>query len=211
MKISWSRILPLLAAAILILCGWLGGPQNSADFTIVAEAAKLRSHNPLWTAAPALLTQIGSAYFLMPLSVVVVVFLFFTGRRRHALLLFLTVAGERLLLDGLKILVERPRPEFDEHPVFTHSFSFPSGHAANTMTVFVAIALFAMPERYRRWTIPTAVSLAAAVAATRPWLGVHWPTDIVGGWMLAALSIASALWAQQQFKLTDPAPSRKAA
>jgi undecaprenyl-diphosphatase len=103
----------------------------------------------------------------------------------------------------LKILIERPRPELDEHVVMTHSFSFPSGHAANTMTVFVAITLFALPKRHRFWSIPVAIALAASVAATRPWLGVHWPSDIVGGWMLAVLSISAALWAQQRFNLKD--------
>lgn len=205
------RVLPLFAALLLLIAGWAGGPQNPADLAIVTEAAKLRSHDPLWTTAPALLTQLGSAYVLMPLSASVIALLYFVGRRRSALLLFLTVAGERLLLDAMKILVERPRPELDEHPVFTHSFSFPSGHAANTMTVFVAIALFAFPERHRRWSLPTAITLAALVAATRPWLGVHWPTDIIGGWMLAALSISAALWVRQRFNLRDPAPSRKGA
>ena len=208
MKVSWSRVLPLMAIFVMILAGWTGGPQNGADFAIVAEAVKLRSHDPLWTTAPAILTQLGGVYFLLPLSGAVIALLFYTGRRRSALLLFLTVAGERLMLDGLKILVERPRPEIDSHPVFTHSFSFPSGHAANTMTVFVAIALFALPERHRWWALPTAILLAALVAATRPWLGVHWPTDIIGGWMLAALSISAALWAQQRFSLTDLGPSQ---
>ena len=211
MKIWLYRILPTLSVLLLILMGVVGGPQNVADFAIVAEATKLRSHDPFWTTGPALLTQLGGVYFLMPLGGVVIAFLYFAGRRRSALLLFLTIAVERLLLDGIKILVERPRPELQEHPVFTHSFSFPSGHAANTMTVFVAIALFALPERHRRWSIPTAIFLAALIGATRPWLGVHWPTDIVGGWMLAALSIAAALWAQKRFNLTDRSPSGKEA
>lgn len=206
-----SRLFPLVAAILLVLCGWVGGPQNPEDLAIVAEAAKLRSHDPLWTTAPAILTQLGSVYFLMPVSAAVVILLYLVGRRRPALLLFATVAGERLLLDGIKLLVERPRPELEEHVVVTHSFSFPSGHAANTMTVFVAIALFALPERYRRLSVPLAIALAAVVASTRPWLGVHWPTDIVGGWMLAALSIWAALWAQQRFRLTDSQSSRKAA
>lgn len=201
------KVLPLFAALLLLIAGWVGGPQNAADFAIVAKAAKLRSHDPIWTTAPSLLTQLGSAYVLMPLSALVIALLYFAGRRRSALLLFLTVAGERLLLDALKILVERPRPEIDEHPVFTHSFSFPSGHAANTMTVFVAIALFALPERHRLWSLSAAIVLAALVAATRPWLGVHWPTDIIGGWMLAALSISAALWARQRFNLREPALS----
>lgn len=206
-----SFLMPVLALLILFLCGWIGGPQNSFDLGTVAQAVKLRSHDPLLTTAPALLTQLGNAYALLPLSGIIIVLLYAVGRRRSALLIFLTVAGERLLLDGLKILVQRPRPELDSHPVLTHSFSFPSGHAANTMTVFVAIALFALPERHRRWTVPVAIALAAVIGATRPWLGVHWPTDIVGGWMLAYLSIAAALWAERHFDLRDKKPAPTAA
>lgn len=196
-------LFPILGLLILFLCGWFGGPQNPSDVATVAEAVKLRSHEPLLTTAPAILTHLGNAYVLLPLSGVIVVILYAVGQRRSASLIFLTVAGERLLLDGMKILVQRPRPELDSHPVLTHSFSFPSGHAANTMTVFVAIALFALPKRHRRWTVPVAIVLAAVIGATRPWLGVHWPTDIVGGWMLAYLSIAAALWAERNFSLKD--------
>jgi len=203
MRRPWPQLLPIVAAFFLILAGWGGGPHNSYDLALVAEAVKLRAHEPLLTTIPAALTQLGSAYFLLPLSGVVIVLLYFLGRRNSALLIFLTVAGERLLLDGLKIVIQRPRPELEAHPVFTHSFSFPSGHAANTMTVFVAIALFALPPRSRWWALPTAIFFAALIAATRPWLGVHWPSDIFGGWMLAALSISAALWAAERFNLGD--------
>ena len=210
MKRPWPQFIPPLAALVLILAGWAGGPLNTYDLGIVAEAVKLRAHEPLLTTVPAVLTQIGAAYVLLPLAGVMIVLLYAVGRRRSALLLFLTVAGERLLLDGLKILIQRPRPELDAHPVLTHSFSFPSGHAANTMTVFVAIALFALPERYRSWTVPLAIALAALIGATRPWLGVHWPSDIIGGWMLAALSISAALWAEDRFDLKERSARTKA-
>ncbi len=203
-------IVLLITILVFILVGWSGGPQNEVDFALVAEAVKIRSREEWMTEVPMLITHVGGAYVLLPLTGAVVVLLYAIGRRRSALLLFLTVAGERLLLDGFKILIQRPRPELEGHPVLTHSFSFPSGHAANTMTVFVAIALFAAPREHRRWSIPLAITLAALVGATRPWLGVHWPSDVVGGWTLAALSIAAALWAEQAFRLSDP-PSRTGA
>ena len=132
-----------------------------------------------------------------------IIALIVTGRRRSAALLFVVVAGERLLLDGFKILLGRERPEIALHPVETHSFSFPSGHAANTMTVLVAMALFALPQRHRRWSVPLAIVLAALVGLTRPWLGVHWPSDVLGGWMLAALVIFAALWADERWKISE--------
>ena len=196
-------LLPLLAAAILLIAAWTGGPQNDVDFLVVAESVKLRQSHPLLTELPAWLSLIGNAFVLLPASLLVVISLVVMGRRRAAALLFVVVAGERLLLDGFKILLGRERPEIALHPVETHSFSFPSGHAANTMTVLVAMALFALPRRHREWSVPTAVGLAALVGLTRPWLGVHWPSDVLGGWMLAALVIFAALWADERWKITE--------
>ena len=198
-------LLALLAAAVLFIAFWTGGPQNDVDFLIVAEAVKLRQAHPLLTEAPAWLSLLGNAFVLLPLSALVVLVLFFTGRRGAAGLLFAVVVGERLLLDGLKILIGRERPEIMLHPVETHSFSFPSGHAANTMTVLVALALFALPRRHRRWSVPAAIALAAAVGFTRPWLGVHWPSDVLAGWMLAALVLFAAWSADERWKLSAPA------
>ena len=203
MSRSYVALLPLLAAIVMFIAAWTGGPQNDVDFLVVAESVKLRQAHPLLTELPAWLSLIGNALVLLPLSAMVVVALLVTGRRHAAALLFVVVAGERLLLDGLKILLGRERPEIALHPVETHSFSFPSGHAANTMTVLVAIALFALPRRHRGWSVPAAIVLAAAVGLTRPWLGVHWPSDVLGGWMLAALVLFAALWADERWKISE--------
>ncbi|WP_118856991.1 phosphatase PAP2 family protein [Sphingomonas mesophila] len=200
----YVMLLPLLAAAVLILAAWVGGPQNAVDFAIVAESVKLRQANPLLTELPAWLSLLGNAIVLLPLSALVALALALIRRWRPALLLTVIVAGERLLLDGIKLLLGRARPDIAVHPVDTHSFSFPSGHAANTMTVLVAIALFALPARHRHWSVPLAVALAAAVGLTRPWLGVHWPSDVLGGWMLAALVLFAACWADRRWRISDP-------
>ena len=203
MSRTYVLLLPLLAAIVLFIAAWTGGPQNDVDFQVVAESVKLRQAHPMLTELPAWLSLIGNAFVLLPASALVVILLVVIGRRRSAALLFVVIAGERLLLDGLKILLGRERPEIALHPVETHSFSFPSGHAANTMTVLVAIAVFALPRRYRGWSVPLAIALAALVGLTRPWLGVHWPSDVLGGWMLAALVIFFALWADERWKITE--------
>jgi len=71
--------------------------------------------------------------------------------------------------------------------VMVSSSSYPSGHAANSMTAFVALALLAVPARHRRLALAMAIPLAIAVGLSRPFLGVHWPSDTIGGWTLAAM------------------------
>lgn len=203
-------LLPLFGAIVLFIAAWTGGPQNDVDLRVVAEAVKLREGHPLLTELPAWLSLLGNAFILLPASALIVALLIVMGRRHAAALLFVIVAGERLLLDGLKILLGRERPDLAIHPVDTHSFSFPSGHAANTMTVLVAIALFALPRRHRGWSVPAAIGLAALVGLTRPWLGVHWPSDVLGGWMLAALVIFAAIWADERWQLSERGARKEA-
>ena len=202
MRRAYLLLLPLMAAIVMLIAAWTGGPQNDVDFGVVAEAVKARQADPLLTELPAWLSLMGNAIILLPATALVIILLIVGGRRRSAALLFVVVALERVLLDGMKILLGRERPEIALHPVETHSFSFPSGHAANTMTVLVAMALFALPKHHRRWSVPLAITLAALVGLTRPWLGVHWPSDVLGGWMLAALVIFAALWADDRWKIT---------
>ena len=203
-------LLPLFGAIVLFIAAWTGGPQNDVDLRVVAEAVKLREGHPLLTELPAWLSLLGNAFILLPASALIVALLIVMGRRHAAALLFVIVAGERLLRDGLKILLGRERPDLAIHPVDTHSFSFPSGHAANTMTVLVAIALFALPRRHRGWSVPAAIGLAALVGLTRPWLGVHWPSDVLGGWMLAALVIFAAIWADERWQLSERGARKEA-
>ena len=210
MSRAYVLLLPLLAALVMFVAAWTGGPQNDVDFLVVAEAVKLRQSHPILTELPAWISLVGNAFILLPASALILIWLFVAGRRRAAGLLFVIIAGERLLLDGIKILLGRERPDIALHPVETHSFSFPSGHAANTMTVFVALALFALPRRHRAWSVPLAIGLAAVVGLTRPWLGVHWPSDVLGGWMLAALVIFAALWADERWKISESGARTKA-
>jgi undecaprenyl-diphosphatase len=103
------------------------------------------------------------------------------------------VVIERIALDGLKLLIDRTRPSFDLHPVLTHSSSFPSGHSGNTMAIFLTVALVAAPRQYRLAAVVSALLASLIVGVTRPFLGVHWPSDVVGGWALGA-GIAIIAW-----------------
>lgn len=113
--------------------------------------------------------------------------LLFLRLRREAVLLAATVAGGWIVNSLVKAAVGRPRPLIVPHLTEAGGQSFPSGHSFNSAVVYIAIALaFAAmsPRRSVRWTlIASAVALSLAVAFTRVWLGVHFPTDVAAGWL----------------------------
>ena len=86
------------------------------------------------------------------------------------------------LTDTVKALFARPRPAIYPYIGEFSNYSFPSGHASNTMALLLATGLLA---RSRTLTM-VGVTLAVAVGVTRTMLDVHWPTDVIGGWLIGA-------------------------
>jgi undecaprenyl-diphosphatase len=200
-----SRPVPLLFLLLLFLAaGVVGGPGMPLDVATVHWLADIRHAHPQITSLAVILTQLGSVYATLGLGLLASAALAGLGSRRRALLLALTVILERLTVDGLKLVVGRPRPDFDLHPVATSSSSFPSGHSANSMAVYVAIALIAMPGQWRRPAMVAALSLSLAIGITRIFLGVHWPSDVIGGWALGLLVVALALVAGRRSGAIEP-------
>jgi undecaprenyl-diphosphatase len=100
------------------------------------------------------------------------------GRRRPALWLVIVVAGGELLNTILKHIFAAPRPDLLPHLDVVHSYSFPSGHAAETMILFGALASIVA----RCWAWGLAGVMVVLVGISRVWLGVHWPSDVTAGW-----------------------------
>lgn len=184
---------PLAAVILFLSLGWAGGPDNRGDRWMVASLVGVRQALPEteWIAAG--LTHIGSIFGTFGIVLAGAIWLAFRRRYGRALLLVGAMVAERLAMDGLKLVYQRPRPSFDDHPVVISSFSFPSGHSSNSMTAFVLFALLAVPAERRATALAILLPLAVAIGLTRPFLGVHWPSDVLGGWCLAALTIWVAM------------------
>ena len=180
-----SRPLTLSILSLTALtAGLLGGPGNAFDVATVQWLADIRHSQPQLTSFIAILTQLGSFYATLGLGVLAAVVLFWRGQRGRSALLLAAVASERLIMDGLKLAIGRARPSFETLPFMPASSSFPSGHSGNSMAVFVAVALIAAPAGWRRAAFAAAVLASLLVGLTRPYLGVHWPSDVIGGWAI---------------------------
>jgi len=159
--------LALIIAALLlfVVAGVVGGPDNMRD------AAAIHS-----------LTRFGGAPYLFGILLIAVALLAYARQWRSAISLAAIVLGGRIAVEALKLVIERPRPHFSPYPVEIASLSFPSGHSANSMITFLALALIVAPARFRSTAIAAAIAASMLIGSTRPLLGVHWPSDVVGGW-----------------------------
>ena len=131
------------------------------------------------------ITALGSVGVVGLIVVGVLVFLLLQHRPRSALFLIVAVVGGVVLGDLLKALYDRPRPDVVPHLVEVISESFPSGHT--TMAAVVYPTLGAMLTRVvsrvrtRIYLLVLSAILACLVGLSRMYLGVHYPTDVLGG------------------------------
>ena len=143
-------------------------------------------------------TALGGFTVLTLVTVLATAMLVIHGRRRQALVFVATVAIAQAVSAVLKTWIDRPRPTLVEHLDLVYSSSFPSGHAMMTPAVYLTLAgILAAGEAKRSeklLLLGGAALLSVAVGVSRVYLGVHWPTDVLGGWTLgAATALAASL------------------
>lgn len=136
-------------------------------------------------------------------AVLALVTLFATGyllalkKWSDALMLLAATLGGTAISEGLKMGFNRPRPDLVAHIVETTSMSFPSGHAMLSAAAYLTLgALIARTQergRLRGYILGVAILLTLLIGASRIYLGVHWPTDVLAGWCLGA-AWALACW-----------------
>jgi len=178
---------------VFLAAGWIGGMALVPDVRLIRQLQLIRADAPYLTLAAIAVTQAGSAFATLGGGLGVAAWLGWHGHRWRGAVLGAAVLAERMVIDGMKLLIDRARPSFDLHPVVTHSSSFPSGHAGNSMAVFLSIALIAVPRAHRTPAVIIALLASLLIGSTRPYLGVHWPSDVIGGWALGA-AIAIVAW-----------------
>jgi undecaprenyl-diphosphatase len=187
-----TPLLVSLACAVVSLLLFAGLAEEMLEGdtlhfdTAVRQFVHSRSSARL-TAAMQFFTLLGSSLFVSIAATSGCVALWVTRRRRKALFLAITILGGSLLMWVLKMSFhrQRPQPFFDTH--LPASYSFPSGHALLSFCLCgAAAALFSGDQkkpwiRIAIWSI--AVVLAVAIGYSRIYLGVHYPSDVLAGYL----------------------------
>ncbi len=162
---------------------------DTAAFDNNIRAAVHAHATPARTGLMRGISRVGEPALLIDTGAAVIVLLLIFRRWRIALLVLTSLIGSELLDQALKFSIRRPRP-----PVFFGlrqplGYSFPSGHSLVSCAVFGAIAVFAasrIRNRTVRWLCYLALAIPVfAIGFSRVYLGMHYPTDVLGGYAAA--------------------------
>ena len=200
-------------AVCLLLWGFLAlasevmeGDTTALDTKILVSLRKAddpsRPIGPAWVETALLdLTAIGGPTVLGLVVLSVVGFLALQGRYRTALVVLITAASGEVANVAIKNVFLRPRPTVVPYLRDVASTSFPSGHAMESAIIYLTLGAMLMRLAERRVTklycIGMAIFVTFLVGVSRVYLGVHYPTDVIGGWIFGFLW-ASLCWLVSQ-------------
>ena len=205
----------LIAAALLAFTGLAGevmeGDTHAFDTRLLlALRSAADPANPLgppWVQEMVRdFTALGSTGVLVIVTLTTVGYLALTGKRKTAILTAASIITGAMLSSSLKWGFARPRPDLVPHGPFVYTASFPSGHAMLSAVVYLTLAALlarVQPERaVKVFLIIVAALLTIIVGISRIYLGVHWPTDVLAGWVMgscwAMLCWTVMLWLQRR-------------
>ncbi|SCF34732.1 phosphatase PAP2 family protein [Micromonospora mirobrigensis] len=198
-------LVPFALLLLLILAAW--PPLHDLDQSVTDALHGYALDHPGWVRAMSWWTDVFAPMPLRFAALVVVLWLLWRHARRLALWVVTTMTVGGLLGGLLKLLVGRHRPELLDPVARATGYSFPSGHALNAALAAGVLLLVFLPYARHRpvlrvvlWTV--ALLIAVVTGVSRVALGVHWTSDVVGGWLLgsavvAATAAAFTTWRQQ--------------
>lgn len=174
------------------------------------ERALLRSLNgalPRWMDAIFMaLAWLGTNITLLPISIIVVLWLVLREKQYHAAVYVATVQiGSNSLNPVLKFLYERSRPDVIPRRGWYGWASYPSGHAIASVAVLVTLAVVLHRSKGWRWPMRVIVPVLLVSLFSRMYLGVHWPTDVVGGTAVGLVWLAFTYFAFREDRRRTPA------
>ena len=166
-----------------------------------------RPIGPAWIEGPLLdLTALGGGTVLALVVAVVAGFLVLQTRYRTAIVVAITWCSGELLNAAMKQVFNRPRPSIVPHLRIVYTSSFPSGHAMESAIVYLTLAAILMRASQSRVTkiyiLGIAVLLTTLVGISRVYLGVHYPTDVLGGWIVGFMWASICWLAARRFEGT---------
>ncbi len=192
----------IILVAVFFIIAWLYHQPgwNRIDLGLLKDLQPLRSAQGIsffsW------MSFIGTSKVLIVLIGLMIIYLFLKKHYLLAIFLVIDYLGERLINDLLKHFYQRQRPPF-QHLIHAGGFSFPSGHAMNSLSVygFIAFILFwcIKSKGLRRFSLAICTLIIILITFSRPYLNVHYFTDITAGWCMAGAWLLLLIWLSKKY------------
>ncbi|MCI2238994.1 phosphatase PAP2 family protein [Paenibacillus sp. TRM 82003] len=200
------------AAAAALTAAVASGATASVDVPLSRAAVAAAVDSPGLTRAAQVVEHVTEPVWLYLAALVGVAACARSGRRRQALWALLAGAVAAVASPVLKALVGRTRPALDAGLTGSDGGAFPSGHSFAAATVVLGALVLLLPPARSRARLALRAAAGALVllliGVDRVWLGAHWPTDVLGGWLMGAalVALAAALAARGRPATGRPAP-----
>nr|WP_106784465.1 phosphatase PAP2 family protein [Lysinibacillus timonensis] len=174
----------------------------SFDLAVISYVQRLEA--PILTAIMKFFTTIGSFKWILVIAIVVIIFLYFVLKHRSELFLFTIVIAATPIINGIiKGFFERARPDL-HRLIEIGGYSFPSGHAMNAMAVYGILTFLFwrhIPSRLGRSVLIFISSVfILMIGISRIYLGVHYPSDIIGGYLASGFWLAVSILVYQKYR-----------
>ena len=162
------------------------------------------------------ITALGGITVITLVTLASLGFLWLQRKRRAVWMVAFSVLGGALLMHGMKTAFGRERPSLVPHLVEVSSLSFPSGHSTLSAVIYLTLGVLlarTTPDRATRiYVVAVAMLLVVLIGLSRIYLGVHYPTDVLAGWLVgsawALLCAAVTRWFQLRGKSQKTTPQR---
>ena len=207
MKLKFQFTLAFMLSIFSLLCfsGMAilisGSKIEASDDSIISFIQGFES--PGLTAIMKGFTFIGSTPSVAVISLFSLFFLYKVLKHRTELILFIAIiVGSPILNELLKLLFHRARPDF-HRLIKINGYSFPSGHAMSAFAVYGVLSFLLWRHIPTRWgrtlLIVTSIIMILTIGISRIYLGVHYPSDVIGGYFASGCWLAIAIWFYQRY------------
>ncbi|WP_129703611.1 phosphatase PAP2 family protein [Priestia megaterium] len=172
------------------------------DSTVISFVQGFES--PILTSIMKFFTFIGSLPAITILSVLIMFFLYTVLKHRSELILFVAaILGSSILFRILKQIFQRERPNL-HRLIEISSYSFPSGHATTAFAFYGVLAFLLWRHLPTQWgrtiLILLSVIMILAIGTSRIYLGVHYPSDVLAGYLVSIFWLAIIIWLYQRYR-----------
>jgi undecaprenyl-diphosphatase len=189
-----GALLALVSIWLVMLVFGAGPVDRSIYETLYA------GDRPVLAALARAFTFLGEPTLLIAAGIALGLWVWWRGHVRLALSVTAITLLARALNEFQKIWIARSRPDLETHLVVVKTMSFPSGHSTSAMVFYLTAALvLSQSSRWRHAAVAAGLLMAVLVGLSRVILGVHWPSDVVGGWAFGLLWVMVTLRIAQRW------------